>query len=60
LVSLIVYDFLGREIKTLVSESLQAGSYESAFDASGLGSGVYFYKLEADGFSETKKMILLK
>jgi hypothetical protein len=60
LVSLKVYDFLGREIKTLVSESLQAGSYESTFDASGLGSGVYFYKLEADGFSETKKMILLK
>jgi hypothetical protein len=60
LVSLKVYDFLGREIKTLVNESLQAGSYESAFDASGLGSGVYFYKLETEGFTETKKMILLK
>lgn len=60
LVSLKVYDFLGREIKTLVNESLQAGSYESTFDASGLGSGVYFYKLEAEGFTETKKMILLK
>ena len=60
LVSLKVYDFLGREIKTLVNESLQAGSYESTFDATELSSGIYFYRLDADGFTETKKMILLK
>lgn len=60
LVRLTVFDFLGREIQKLINESLQAGSYESSFDASGLGSGVYFYKLEAEGFTETKKMILLK
>ncbi len=59
-VKLTVYDALGHEIETLVNEKQSAGTYETAFDASRYPSGVYFYKLTSDGFSETKKMILMK
>jgi hypothetical protein len=59
-VKLIVFDALGREIETLVNEKQSAGIYEATFDASNYPSGVYFYRLTTDGFSETKKMILLK
>ena len=59
-VSLKVYDILGNEIATLVNEEKPAGSYEVDFNASALPSGVYFYRLEANGFSQTKKMILMK
>jgi len=59
-VMLKVYDATGKEIATLVNERLQPGTYETTFDGSGLNSGVYFYKLTTDGFSETKRMILLK
>ncbi len=59
-VSLKVYDILGREVKTLVNENLKPGSYGTPFDAAGLPSGVYFYRLQADKFSETKKLILLR
>jgi hypothetical protein len=60
-----VYDVMGREVQTLVNESLKPGTYEAAFDArhggsSSLNSGVYFYKLITGGFTETKKMLLLK
>jgi len=55
-----VYDITGREVRTLVNEKLAAGSYSYDFNASELPSGVYFYQLQADGFIETKKMILLK
>jgi uncharacterized delta-60 repeat protein len=55
-----VYDVLGREVATLVNENLEAGSYETQFDASGFPSGVYFYRLTAGTFSETKRMLLLK
>jgi len=55
-----VYDILGREIKTLINKSLSPGSYEVNFNASGLSSGVYFYKLSAGSFVETKKMMLLR
>lgn len=55
-----VFDILGREIETLVNEEKLAGEYEIEFNASELGSGVYFYKLQAGSFVETKKMILLK
>lgn len=55
-----VYDILGNEIKTLVNEEKQMGSYELEFDASTLTSGIYFYQLKADNYIETKKMILLK
>jgi len=64
-VSLKVYDALGNEIATLVDKELQAGEYEFKFDshsgeARNLPSGIYFYRLEANGYSQTKKMILLK
>jgi photosystem II stability/assembly factor-like uncharacterized protein len=60
LVTLKVYDILGKEIATLVNEKLKAGEYETTFDGSAFPSGVYFYKLETDGYSKTKRMILLK
>ena len=59
-VTLKVYDVLGREVATLVNEQKPAGSYEAPFDASKLSSGIYFYRLKAGSFVETKKMILIK
>jgi hypothetical protein len=55
-----IYDILGREVKTLVNELKQAGSYEVQFDAKGLASGIYLYRIETGSFIQTKKMILLK
>jgi hypothetical protein len=60
LVQLKVYDILGNEVATLVDEYKPAGSYKVNFNASFLSSGVYFYKLQAGSFVETKKMILLR
>jgi hypothetical protein len=60
LVTLDVCDVLGNEVASLVDEYKSAGSYEVDFNASGLSSGVYFYKLQAGSFVETKKMILLR
>jgi photosystem II stability/assembly factor-like uncharacterized protein len=57
---IIVFDMLGKEIATLVNEQLQAGIYETNWDASQFPSGIYFYRLTTDDFTETKKMILLK
>jgi hypothetical protein len=59
-VSLKVYDILGREIETLVNEIQKPGEYEVSFDAGKLSSGIYFYRLIAGEYSETKRMILLK
>ena len=59
-VKLIVYDILGREIETLVNEDQAAGTYEVNWNASGLPSGVYFYKLQAGDYIQTNKMLLLK
>jgi len=59
-ISLIVYDVLGNEVKSLVNEKQNAGSYSVEFNAAALPSGVYFYKLVTEKFSETKKMILVK
>jgi len=55
-----VYAILGREIVTLVNEEKPAGEYEVEFDGTGLPSGFYFYQLKAEGFVETKKMVLLR
>jgi len=55
-----VYNILGKEVATLVNEFRSAGNYEVNFDAGNLSSGVYFYKLQAGSFVETKKMILVK
>ena len=59
-VSLIVYDVTGKEIVKLVSQYQTAGQYAVVFDATNLPSGIYFYKLQAGEFVETRKMILLK
>jgi ligand-binding sensor domain-containing protein len=59
-VQLKVYDILGKEVADLVNENQPAGSYEVTFDASRLTSGVYFYKLQAGSFTETKNMILVR
>jgi len=57
---LIIYDVLGREVTTLVNQELKPGSYEVEWDGSNYPSGVYFYKLISDSFTETKKMVLVK
>jgi photosystem II stability/assembly factor-like uncharacterized protein len=59
-VTLKIYDLLGREIITLVNEQLQPGSYEVQWSASNIPSGVYFYRLTTDNFTDTKKMVLIK
>jgi hypothetical protein len=59
-VKIVVYDIQGREVQTLVNETLKPGTYETTFDGSMLNSGIYFYKLIANGFTDTKKMLLLK
>ncbi|HZY10314.1 MAG TPA: choice-of-anchor D domain-containing protein, partial [Bacteroidota bacterium] len=60
LVSLKVYDILGRELKTLVNEIKQPGTYEVEWDASNLPSGIYFYRLISARYSAVKKMVLLR
>jgi hypothetical protein len=55
-----VYDLLGREVATLVNEVKQPGNYEVAWDARGMATGVYFYKLQAGNFAQTKKLLLLR
>ncbi len=59
-VTLKIYNLMGQLVATLVNGQLSAGSYKTDFDASKLSSGVYFYKLNVDGFMMTKKMMLLK
>ena len=59
-VTLKVFDLLGREVSALVNREQPAGNYEVEFDASSLTSGVYFYRIQAGQFVESKKMILLK
>ncbi len=57
---LVVNDMIGREITVLINEQMQPGSYNVDWDASSYPSGVYFYKLEAGDFVESKKMVLIK
>ncbi len=59
-VSVKIYDLLGREVATLVNEFKQAGSYSATWNAANFGSGVYFCKMQSGSFSETRKMILMK
>ena len=59
-VSLKVYDILGKEVATLVNEILNPGIYEVTFSVNNLLSGVYFYKLSVGNFTETKKLVFLK
>jgi hypothetical protein len=59
-VSLRVYNTLGKEIVTLVEGNLEAGAYEFKWNAENVASGIYFYRLEAQGFSEVRKMMLIR
>ena len=60
IVSLKVYDVLGRQVAALVDEQLQTGNYTTTFDASGLQNGIYFYRLQTTGFNQTRKLFLQK
>lgn len=59
-VNMRVYDILGKEVAVLVNANLKPGEYELQFNASNLTSGIYFYKITAGNFTDTKKMLLIK
>lgn len=59
-VQLKIYDVLGREITSLINKEQKSGNYKVEFNANNLPSGVYYYRLQTDGFVETKRMILLR
>jgi hypothetical protein len=59
-VNLFVYDISGKKLETMVNQNMQAGFYRIDWNASKYSSGVYYYRLEAGKFTETKKMVLLK
>jgi hypothetical protein len=59
-VKIVIFDMLGRQIRTLVDEGKSAGRYKVEFDARNLSSEVYFYHLQAGSFTETKKLVLLR
>jgi hypothetical protein len=59
-VNLAVYDALGREVELFINEQLSAGSYKYDWNASAYPSGVYFYKITAENFVQTRKMILIQ
>lgn len=59
-VSLKIFDVMGREVATVVSEEMQAGSYSRQWNASAYPSGIYFYRLQAGASTETKRLVLLK
>src|SRR3990172_2010479 len=60
IVTVTIYDILGREVATLVNEQLKPGTYEVQWDGREFSSGIYFYKLISGNYLETKKMVLLK
>lgn len=59
-IKLVIFDILGKEIETLVNEKQSPGTYEVSWDGTNYPSGVYYYRLSAENFNETKKMVLLK
>jgi hypothetical protein len=59
-VSLKIFDALGKEVAILISEELSTGVYSQQWNAAGFSSGVYFYRLQAGSFTETKKLVLLR
>lgn len=59
-VNITVFNVLGQKVATIVDEQMEAGSYEKNWDATNYSSGLYFYRIQADNFTETKKMMLLK
>jgi hypothetical protein len=59
-VTLTVFNTLGQEVAMLMSQECSAGMYETSWDATGKGSGTYFYRLQAGLFTETRRLILLR
>ena len=59
-VKLVVYNLLGEQVSSLVNQNMTPGSYSVDFDASSLSSGMYFYRIESQGFAQTKRMVLVK
>jgi hypothetical protein len=59
-VTVTIFDMLGRKVATLLNEQKEAGYYDMKFDGTNYASGMYFYKIEAGNFTDTKKMILIK
>jgi hypothetical protein len=59
-VKLIIYDALGKKLQILVNEELQPGTYEVEWDGTNFPSGIYYYRLTADDYSQTKKMVLIR
>jgi len=59
-IRLAVYDLLGHEVAELATGNVEAGRHSYSFDASGLPSGIYLYRLESAAFSQTRQMMLLK
>jgi hypothetical protein len=59
-VSIKIYNSIGREVETLVSDKHSPGTYVVTFDGSKYASGIYFYKLESEKYFSTKKMLLIK
>ena len=59
-VSLIIYNLLGQEMTRLVNEVQKAGNHQVTWNASNVASGIYFYRLQAGDFVQTRKMVLLK
>ena len=60
LTKITIYDVIGRETIVLVNQMMNPGSYIVTWDASNFASGIYFYRMEAGAFIDTKKMVLLK
>ncbi|MGE5811062.1 MAG: T9SS type A sorting domain-containing protein, partial [Ignavibacteria bacterium] len=60
LVQLDVYNLLGEKVMELINEEMPAGYHQTAFNAGSLSSGIYFYRIQAGTFTETRKMMLLK
>ncbi len=58
--TLIVYDVMGRKVATLVDEQLAAGEYSAVFDAGGIASGIYLYRIQAGSHVTTRRMIMVK
>ena len=60
LVTIKIYDLLGRELIKLVNENLKAGYYSATFNGQNFASGIYFYRIQSNNFVQTKKMVLIK
>jgi len=60
LTKLIVFDAIGKEVQILVNEELNPGQYQVDFNGANYPSGIYYYRLTADDFTETRKMVLVK